>query len=57
MGYGMALNLRSKLDSSTTVYVCDVNAEAIARFKTEMEAQGPIEVVVNAFEALQVAVS
>lgn len=57
MGYGMAVNLRSKLDKSLTFYICDVNQEAIKRFKSELDGYGPIEVAQNGAEAVQVAVS
>jgi hypothetical protein len=56
MGYGMAINLRTKLDNSTTFYVCDVNQDAIDRFKDEMNGQGQIEVVRNGADAVRVAV-
>jgi hypothetical protein len=56
MGYGMALNLRSKLDKSTTFYICDITEKAINRFRSELEGYGPIEVVKNGAEAAQVAV-
>ena len=57
MGYGMAVNLRSKLDRSKTFYICDVSEDAINRFKLELDGQGPIEVVQNGTEAVAVAVS
>jgi hypothetical protein len=57
MGYGMAVNLRSKLDNRMTFYVCDVNEQAINRFKEEVGSCGPVEVVENGAEAAQVAVS
>jgi 3-hydroxyisobutyrate dehydrogenase len=57
MGYGMAVNLRSKLDRSVKFYICDVNQEAIKRFQSELDGYGPIEVVKSGAEAVQVAVS
>ena len=57
MGYGMAVNLRSKLDKNVKFYICDVNQEAIKRFKSELNGYGPVEVVKNGAEAAQVAVS
>lgn len=57
MGYGMAVNLRSKLDKSTTFYVCDISEKAISRFRSELEGYGPIEVVEDGAEASQIAVS
>ncbi|KAK5953050.1 hypothetical protein OHC33_005618 [Knufia fluminis] len=55
MGYGMAVNLRSKVGKETTLVVCDVNQEAIDRFKAENSDHGPIEVAKNGFEAVQKA--
>jgi 3-hydroxyisobutyrate/3-hydroxypropionate dehydrogenase len=51
------VNLRSKLDKTAKLYICDVSVEAIDRFKSEMDGYGPIEVVKNGYEAVQVAVS
>lgn len=56
MGYGMAVNLRSKLDSDWAFYVCDVNVQAIERFKSETSGRGLVHVVKNGFEAIQAAV-
>ena len=57
MGYGMAVNLRSKMDRSHTLYICDISDEVIDRFKSELDGQGPIEVVTTGSEAVQKAVS
>lgn len=56
MGYPMAKNLRSGLDRDKLLLVCDVNSEALERFRTETEGQGPVEVVRNGFEAAKKAV-
>lgn len=56
MGYGMALNLRSKLDKDQVLYICDTSEDAINRFKSETESLGPVEVVKNGAEAMKVAV-
>lgn len=56
MGFGMALNLRSKLDRATTMYVCDTDSTAIEKFRSEVGDRGPIEVVANGCEAVQRAV-
>lgn len=56
MGYGMAVNLRSKLDDTWTFYVCDVNEQTIERFKSAMKGKGPIEVVKNGYESILAAV-
>lgn len=57
MGYPMAKNLRVGLGPETTLLICDVNTEAIARFQKETEGQGPVSVVTNGFEAVKAAVS
>lgn len=57
MGYGMAVNLRKKLDQDLSFYVCDVNDEAIERFKLEVSGQGPVYAVKNGFDAMIAAVS
>jgi len=57
MGYGMAMNLRSKLDSSQMLYICDTSNEAIERFQSETNTLGSVEDVSNGAEAVQSAVS
>lgn len=57
MGYGMAVNLRSKLDKKQTLYICDTNKDAIHRFQQQMASHGPIEVVQSGAEAVKRAVS
>lgn len=57
MGYGMAVNLRSKLDKSITFHICDVSEDTINRFKSELDGHGPINVVSSGAEAVQSAVS
>lgn len=57
MGYGMALNLRSKMDKDQTLYICDVSDQAIQKFQKELDGQGPIEVVNTGAEAVKSAVS
>lgn len=56
MGYPMAVNLRSKIGKEKTMVVCDVNAEACEKFKAEESKHGPIEIIGNAYEAMQIAV-
>ncbi len=56
MGYPMAKNLRTGLGPEKTLLICDVNTEALSRFKTETEGQGPVEIVSNGFDAAQAAV-
>ncbi|KAK3324320.1 3-hydroxyisobutyrate dehydrogenase-like protein [Cercophora scortea] len=55
MGYPMAKNLRKGLDKSTTLLICDINADALERFITETADQGPVRVVPNGYEAAQAA--
>jgi len=57
MGYGMAMNLRSKIGKEFTLVVCDLNGEVLDQFKAETSGLGPVEVVKNGFEAIQKAVS
>ena len=57
MGYGMVVNLRSKMSRDWTVYVCDTNAEIIERYLAEVNDQGPVEVVQTGAEAARCAVS
>ena len=57
MGYGMAMNLRSKLDSSQTLYICNTSNEAVERFQSETTTFGRVKVVKNGAEAVQSAAS
>lgn len=57
MGYPMAINLRSGLDPSYTLLVCDVNKEALAKFQQQTEGKGPVEIVETGLEAVMKAVS
>lgn len=56
MGYGMAINLRKRLDHDWTLCICDLNDAAIDRFMTETVDGGPVNVVKSASEAMQTAV-
>ena len=56
MGYPMAKNLRAGLSPDKTLLICDINAEALERFKEETKNQGPVEIVSNGFEAAKAAV-
>ncbi|KAF2831807.1 3-hydroxyisobutyrate dehydrogenase-like protein [Ophiobolus disseminans] len=53
MGYAMAMNIRKKMPSSSTLYINDINAAACARFKQEFASYGPIEIVPTAREAAE----
>ncbi|KAK3309227.1 NAD binding domain of 6-phosphogluconate dehydrogenase-domain-containing protein [Chaetomium strumarium] len=55
MGYPMAKNLRAGLGRDKKLLVCDVNNDALHRFKAETEGQGPVEIVNNGFEAAKEA--
>lgn len=55
MGYPMAVNLRSKLPSSSKILICDVSSDALSKFQSELSDKGPIEVVKSGFEAAQKA--
>ncbi|KAK5211561.1 hypothetical protein LTR67_002064 [Exophiala xenobiotica] len=52
MGYSMAVNLRSKLDSSYTLLICDVSSALIQKFQSQMSGKGPVEVISNGHEAV-----
>ncbi|KXX75587.1 3-hydroxyisobutyrate dehydrogenase, mitochondrial [Madurella mycetomatis] len=54
MGYPMARNLVLGLGQEKTVLVCDVDADAVSRFKAEMEGSR-LETVSNGFEAAKAA--
>jgi hypothetical protein len=56
MGYSMAVNLRTRMDPSTTLLVCDVNQGAIEKFLKQMKGKGKIEVVKTGKEAASRAV-
>jgi 3-hydroxyisobutyrate dehydrogenase len=56
MGYPMAKNLRAGLGLEKTLLICDVNVEALHRFKKETEGLGPVEICRNGFEAAKAAV-
>ncbi|KAM7199272.1 hypothetical protein V8F33_004520 [Rhypophila sp. PSN 637] len=55
MGYPMAKNLRAGLTPNKTLLVCDINTEALDRFKAETNGKGPVEIINNGFEAAKVA--
>lgn len=57
MGWPMAANLRRKIGKDRDLVICDVSAEAISRFQSEMSEHGAIRVVSNGYEAAEAAVS
>ena len=56
MGYPMAKNLRGGLGPEKTLLICDINSNALDRFKAETEGQGPVGVVRSGYEAARAAV-
>ena len=44
MGYPMAVNLRRKLPKSATLFIAELNADAVNRFMKETEEMGPVQV-------------
>ena len=56
MGYPMAVNLRTKLDSDRKMFTCDVNKSALDRFQEEMEGKGPVQTLDSAYQVIQAAV-
>jgi 3-hydroxyisobutyrate dehydrogenase len=57
MGYPMAVNLRSKIDPSYKILICDISKDAISKYQTQVKGKGAIDVVRNGFETAQAAVS
>jgi 3-hydroxyisobutyrate/3-hydroxypropionate dehydrogenase len=56
MGWPMALNLRSKLGADTTMLICDVSEDALARFENKTQSLGPVRRVESGFQAAVEAV-
>lgn len=56
MGYPMAINLRSKIDSDRQMFICDVKKSALDNFQTETEGKGSAEVKDSAYQVIQAAV-
>lgn len=52
----MAKNLRKGLGRETTLLICDVNSEALTRFRAETAEEGPVEIISNGYEAAKAAV-
>lgn len=52
----MAVNLRSKMDPTSKLLVCDVSKDAVSRFQKEVQGKGSIEVVSTGAEAAKAAV-
>ncbi|KAI1614776.1 3-hydroxyisobutyrate dehydrogenase [Exophiala viscosa] len=55
MGYPMALNLRSALDDSYKLLICDVSEAALSKFQSEASGKGPVEVIKSGHEAINSA--
>ncbi|KAI1362957.1 hypothetical protein F5Y08DRAFT_329737 [Xylaria arbuscula] len=55
MGYPMARNLLAGLGPEKTLLICDVSAEALARFTTEAQGQANVKITSNGFEAAKAA--
>ena len=53
MGYAMAMNIRKKMPSTSTLYINDINASACTRFTSSYSSHGPIEIVATAREAAE----
>ncbi|VUC37773.1 unnamed protein product [Clonostachys rosea] len=48
MGYGMAANVRQKMDPSGILYINDVYRPSCEKFKAEFSAVGPVEILDSA---------
>lgn len=57
MGYPMAVNLRTRIDPSYKILICDISKDAISKYQAQVQGKGAIDVVENGFEAVRVAVS
>lgn len=57
MGYPMAVNLRSKIDPSYKILICDISKDAISKYQAQVKGKGTVDVIPNGFEAAQAAVS
>ncbi|GAB7349174.1 hypothetical protein MBLNU459_g8109t1 [Dothideomycetes sp. NU459] len=53
MGYEMAMNIRKKMSSSSTLYINDVNKAACAKFKEEYSSFGPVSILDSAREVAE----
>ncbi|KAJ5363605.1 uncharacterized protein N7496_009318 [Penicillium cataractarum] len=51
MGFGMAGNIRQKMQASATLYVFDINLEACEGFTAKFDQFGPIEIAKSVKEA------
>lgn len=56
MGYPMAVNLRTKIDPSYKILICDISKDVISRYEEECKGKGSLAVVQNGYEAVQAAV-
>jgi 3-hydroxyisobutyrate/3-hydroxypropionate dehydrogenase len=56
MGYPMAVNLRSRIESDYKILICDISKDAISKYQSQLQGKGSIAVVSNGFEAAQAAV-
>jgi hypothetical protein len=59
VGYNMALNLQSKLPSSDTIIVYDINTDSVTRFAAEVKSSSgaKVEVATSPAEAAEGSVS
>jgi 3-hydroxyisobutyrate/3-hydroxypropionate dehydrogenase len=55
MGYGMAMNVRRKMDKKSTLFINDVNRSACEKFAQEFAAEGEIVIVDTAREVAEKA--
>ena len=57
MGFPMAVNLRSKVDKSTKILICDVSPDQIEKYKSTVQGKGEVGTIANGAEAARQAVS
>lgn len=56
MGYPMAMNLKRGLPSDVKFVICDVNEEAVQKFRSAVDSKGSVEVASNAAELIKLVV-
>jgi len=57
MGYSMCTNLRSKIPSSSKLYICDVVPSVLERFTKDWQGSGEVIIVKTPKEVADHAVS
>jgi len=56
MGYGMAMNIRKKIPSSSKLYIFDISKAALEKFVSEYSSAGEIIIASSSKEVVDNAV-